>query len=166
MLSFTDHTIAADKFVESYYALLNKPAKDRGTLASFYIRATASSPVEADISLNGNIIADATQLQSIYQTQIGRSHHDVGSYDFQVLNTNYNVGLDESKFGPAPDGSKISLIVMVSGSVEYFKDDKEGEKRGFVDNVVLVPNWEAQNPKAPKGVKKFLIQSQVFRLVT
>lgn len=57
-------------------------------------------------------------------------------------------------------------MVMVNGQVKYTsKSGNEGEERIFVENFVLVPNMEARNPKAPKGIKKWLIQSQVFRLV-
>lgn len=149
---------AAESFVETYYPALNNP-KLRSTLASFYVKSVA------DITLNGNKIADPAQLQSIYETQVERTRYEVGSFDCQVINTNYNFGLDESKWAPTKDGSKMSIIVMVSGSVEYFKEETEGERRGFMDNVVLVPNWEAQKPNAAKGLKKWLVQSQTFRLV-
>jgi NTF2-related export protein 1/2 len=89
----------------------------------------------------------------------------VGSYDCQVINTNYNVGTDESRLGPEKDGKKMSILVMVSGSVRYWKDGADSETRGFTENVVLVPNLEAHGPKAARGEKKWLIQSQNFRLV-
>jgi NTF2-related export protein 1/2 len=58
---------------------------------------------------------------------------------------------------------------MVSGGVKYFKsgtdEEVRDESRGFTETFVLVPNMEAQGPKAPRGLKKWLIQSQNFRLV-
>lgn len=88
------------------------------------------------------------------------------SYDTHVINPNYNIGVEESKLGADKDGRKISIVVMVNGQVKYSsKGGDEGEERGFVENFVLVPNMEARNPKAPRGIKKWLIQSQVFRLV-
>jgi len=38
------------------------------------------------------------------------------------------------------------------------------ETRGFVDNVLLVPNWDITK-KNEKDKKKWLVQSQTFRLV-
>jgi NTF2-related export protein 1/2 len=152
--------------VESYYPSLNTPA-GRAKLAGFYVNTAANNAAaRVDINLNGNLITDPSELQSIYENQIGRATYEVGSHDFQVLNTNYNIGLDESKHAPAMNGSKISILVSVSGNVEYFKEDKEPEKRGFMDAVVLIPNHEAQKPNAAKGLKRYLIQSQNFRLVT
>jgi NTF2-related export protein 1/2 len=121
--------------------------------------------MKPDITLNGNIMEDGAQLQTMYETEVDRTKYEVGSFDCQVLNPNYIVGLEESKFGTAKDGSRMLILVMVSGSVEYFKETLEGEKRGFTDNIILVPNWDAQKPNAPKGIRKWLVQSQVFRLV-
>jgi NTF2-related export protein 1/2 len=110
-------------------------------------------------------VADPTQLQSIFETQVAKAHYEVQSFDCQVINTNYNVGVDESKLGPNKEGKKMSILVMVNGSVKYFKENTDGETRGFTESVVLVPNFVAQGPKAPKGAKRWLIQSQTFRLV-
>ena len=59
--------------------------------------------------------------------------------------------------------------MMVSGGVKYAKggadEETRDEGRGFTETFVLVPNQEAHGPKAPRGLKKWLIQSQNFRLV-
>jgi NTF2-related export protein 1/2 len=156
--------LAAEKFVESYYPALNNP-KGRAHLTEFYIKPTESSPLQADITLNGNTVADPAQLQSIFENQVSKAQYDVQSFDCQVINTNYNVGMDDTRLGPNKDGKKMSILVMVNGSVKYFKGNTDGETRGFTESVVLIPNFEAQGPKAPKGAKKWLIQSQTFRLV-
>lgn len=96
---------------------------------------------------------------------MAKAHYEVQSFDCQVINTNYNVGVDETKLDPNKDGKKMSILVMVNGSVKYFKESTDGETRGFTESIVLVPNFEAQGPKAPKGSKRWLIQSQTFRLV-
>jgi len=134
-------------------------------LTSFYIKPTPTSPRQADISLNGNILADPEELQAIFEKQVSRAHYEVQSFDCHVLNTNYNVGADDNMLGPDKGGRKMSILVMVSGSVRYWKEGGEGETRGFTENIVLVPNWEAHGPKAARGDKKWLIQSQNFRLV-
>lgn len=75
------------------------------------------------------------------------------------------MGTSESQLGPDKNGKKMSILVLVSGSAKYWKDGADSEVRGFTENVVLVPNWEAQSPNAAKGERKWLIQSQNFRLV-
>ena len=132
-------------------------------MTSFYIKPTVTCKV--DISLNGNVVADPAALQDLFENQVEKSHYDVQSFDCQVLNTNYTVGTPEGTLGPDKDGKKMSILVMVSGGVRYGKEDGDGEVRGFTDNVVLVPNWEAQGPKASKGDRRWLIQNQTFRLV-
>jgi len=150
--------------VESYYPALNNPSL-RSKLTSFYIKPTDTSPLKPDITLNGNIISEPSELQSFFENQVSQAKYEVGSFDCHVINTNYNVGVREDQMGPDKDGKKMSVLVMVSGSVRYWKDGADSETRGFTENVVLVQNLEAQGPKAAKGDKKWLIQSQTFRLV-
>jgi NTF2-related export protein 1/2 len=151
--------------VESYYPSLNTP-KGRAHLTEFYIKPTEKAPAPADITMNGNTIVDPSQLQSIFETDVGKTLYEVHSYDCQVLNTNYNVGVEDSKLGPNKDGRNMSILVLVSGSVQYIQEGKDTLPRGFTENVVLVPNRDAYDPKAPRGLKRWLIQSQTFRLVT
>ncbi len=141
----------------------------RAQITSFYIKPTLTSPQRPDITLNGNIFSDPSEVQKIFETQIPKAHYEVQSFDCHAINPNYNVGVDDAALGPNKDGKKMSIVVMVSGSVKYFKskEDEEAraEPRGFTETFVLVPNHEAHNPKAAKGLKKWLIQSQNFRLV-
>jgi NTF2-related export protein 1/2 len=81
------------------------------------------------------------------------------------VNTNFNVGADESILAGQQDGRKMSIMVMVSGSVRYWKDGADSETRGFMENFLLVPNWDAHKPNAAKGEKRWLVQTQTFRLV-
>lgn len=134
-------------------------------MPDFYVKTTPESEHPADIVFNGNTISNPLDLAAILENQVGKSLHEVGSFDAHVLNTNYNIGLDDKDLAPRKDGSKISIMVMVSGNVTYYKDGQEGEVRSFSDSVLLVPNMEAQSPKAAKGLKKWLVQSQCFRLV-
>ncbi|KAA8574971.1 hypothetical protein MFRU_002g03860 [Monilinia fructicola] len=158
-------TTTAEIFVESFYEALNKPNL-RSSITAFYIKPSALAPAEASITLNGNIIPTPSAFQETFQNKIGKAAYEVQSYDTHVINPNYNIGVEESKLGADKDGRKISIVVMVNGQVKYSsKGGDEGEERGFVENFVLVPNMEARNPKAPRGIKKWLIQSQVFRLV-
>jgi NTF2-related export protein 1/2 len=91
--------------------------------------------------------------------QIPKAFYEVQSFDCHVVNPNYNVGVvDDAALAPNSDGKKMSIVVMVSGSVKYFKNSEEeearAENRGFTETFVLVPNPEAQNPKAARGLKK------------
>lgn len=155
---------AAEQFVQTYYPSLNT-SNGHKHLTEFYIKPSPTSPLQADIILNGNTISDPAELQAIFENQVSKCLYEAQSFDCHVLNTNYNVGIDDSSLGPNKDGKKMSIMVMVSGSVKYYKDGTEGETRGFTENFMLVPNMEAQGPKAPRGLKKWLIQSQNFRLV-
>ena len=100
------------------------------------------------------------------EKQIEKAHYDVHSFDCSVISTNYNVGLDDSKFGPDKSGKKLSILVVISGTVRHWKEGQEGETRGFTESIVLVPNWDAQSAKAPRDAKRWLIQSQTFRLIS
>lgn len=155
---------AAESFVQAYYPALNTP-KGRETLPDFYIKSSAVTPTGADIILNGNSISNPAELQAIFENQVSKCLYEAQSFDCQVLNRNYNVGVEENGLGPSKDGRKMSIMVMVNGSVKYYKDGAEGETRGFTETFMLVPNLEAQGPKAPRGARKWLIQSQQFRLV-
>ncbi|RFU34613.1 hypothetical protein B7463_g1696, partial [Scytalidium lignicola] len=158
-------TNAAQHFVDTYYATLNDP-KRRSEIASFYVTPTPTSPVQADISMNGNLVATPADLQNVFEKQIERARYEVQSFDCQVLNSDYNIGAEESMLAPNKDGKKMSILVLVSGSVKYGKEGApEGETRGFSETIVLVPNWEAQGPRPPKGAKRWLVLSQNFRLV-
>jgi NTF2-related export protein 1/2 len=155
---------AAQEFVETFYPALNNP-KARVSISSFYLKPTLKSPQKPDISLNGNIIEDPAEVQNIFEKQISKAHYEVQSFDCNVINPNYNVGMDDAGLGPDKDGKKMSILLMVSGSVRYWKNSEDGENRGFTETFVLIPKWEAHSPKAPKGLKRWLIQSQNFRLV-
>lgn len=151
---------ASQRFVESYYRALNA---NRSQISSFYLQPTAASPLGADISLNGNVIPDPNAIQTFFETQMPKAHYEAQSYDAQVLNTNYNVGVADEALGPDNKGNKMSLLLLVSGYVKY-GDTKEAVMRGFTESLVLVPNPESVKSKG-RGGKSHLIQSQNFRLV-
>ena len=154
--------------MDSFYPTLGNP-KTRVTIPSFYIKPTLVSPQIPDINLNGNVMTEPSEVQKIFETQIPKAHYEVQSFDCHLVNPNYNVGLDDAALSPNKDGRKMSIVVMVSGSVKYYKsseeDDARAEARGFTETFVLVPNQDAQNPTAAKGLKRWLIRSQNFRLV-
>lgn len=162
--NITDKTLAAEDFVTSYYATLNG-SKGHTSLMSFYLKPTEARPLKPQISMNGKVLPDPAALQSAIADQPERSQYDVQSFDCHVLNTNYNVGVEDSAVGPEKDGRKMSILVLVSGSVKSIKDDVGGDTRGFTESIILVPNWEAYSSRAPKGLRKWLISSQTFRYV-
>lgn len=160
MLNKSD--LAAQHFVERYYRALNS-RHERGTLSSFYVQPTPINPIPTDISLNGNIIQSPAELQSLFQTKMPEAHYECQSYDCHVLNPNYNIGASEADLGPDKTGQKMSLVVVVSGYVKY-GEARDAKMRGFTENFVLVPNFDAGKGRS-KDVKKWLIQSQNFRIV-
>lgn len=105
---------------------------------------------------------DPTEIQNIFDKQITKAHYEVQSFDCHTINANYNVAANESALALDMDGKKMSIVVIVSGTVKY---GEEGDVRVFSDSLVLVPNLETHSPKAAKGLKKWLVQSQNFRLV-
>lgn len=161
MLTFADETAAAQDFIDGYYAALNNP-KGRSNIAGFYVKEIPGSPLKAVIVLNGVTYSDPKEVQAIFEKDVRAAHYVVDDYDFQIINSNYNVGAPATGLAPDNDGKKVSVMVIISGSVKY---GEEGEVRGFTDNVILVPNWESHGPKAAKGLKQWLVQSQMFRFV-
>jgi NTF2-related export protein 1/2 len=155
---------AAHNFTQAFYAALNDSTQ-RTTLSTYYIQPTPLSPVTADISLNGNIIPTPNDLQTLFETELPGAHYEVQSYDCHVINPNYNVGVPDNELGPDSSGMKMSILVLVSGYVKYFKEGKErgAEMRGFTENFVLVPNYASRT--TAKKSQKWLIQSQNFRLI-
>ncbi|KAI9742342.1 MAG: hypothetical protein M1818_003875 [Claussenomyces sp. TS43310] len=149
---------------------LNSPAQRR-TLSSFYVAAPPDSTQlpPADITLNGNRIPTPTDLETLFTTQMPRSHYEVQSYDCHVLNPNYNLGAPDADLGPDPTGRKMSILLVVSGYVKYGDDLRQAAMRGFTENFILVPNFQSAVPppqsQVQAKVKKWLIQSQNFRLV-
>lgn len=160
--SKSDTVLAAQDFVESYYPALNNPSS-RGNLSTFYLKPSPTCKV--DISLNGTVIPDPAAFQTLFENDVKRCSYEVQSFDCHVLNANSKIGFPEGDLGPSRDGKKMSIVVMVNGSVKYGTEDGDSDARGFTDNLVLVPNWDAQGPKASKGGKRWLIQNQTFRLV-
>jgi NTF2-related export protein 1/2 len=132
-------------------------------LSSFYIQPTPLNPLTADISLNGNIVQSPADLQNLFQSTIPRAHYEVQSYDCHILNPNYNIGANDAELGPDATGGKMSFLLIVSGYVKY-GEARDAKMRGFTENFVLVPNFQA-GAGNPKDVKKWLIQSQNFRIV-
>lgn len=101
---------AAQNFVDTFYPTLNNQ-KARGNITSFYLKPTLASPQRPDITLNGNVVSDPSEVQKIFETQIPKAQYEVQSFDCQVINPNYNVGLDDAALGPEKDGKKMSIVV-------------------------------------------------------
>lgn len=156
-------TSIAQDFIETYYPALNTKS-GRSAIASFYVKSENS---KSDIIINGNAISSPTDFQKLFETQVQKAQYDVQSYDAHILNSNYNFGGFSHQTQPDKDGKRASVIVLVSGSVKYGKEDEEGDVRGFTETVVLVPNLELMGPKSMKNkARKWSIASQNFRLIT
>ncbi|CZR57920.1 related to nuclear transport factor 2 domain protein [Phialocephala subalpina] len=161
LIEVTVAGVAAQDFIDAYYPALNNP-KGRASIADFYVKPVPGKPIAADIVLNGVPSTDPTEIQKIFDEQVTKAHYEVQTFDCHTINANYNVAANESALALDMDGKKMSIVVIVGGTVKYGED---GDVRAFSDSLVLVPNLEAHGPKAAKGLKKWLVQSQNFRLV-
>ncbi|KAI9814914.1 MAG: hypothetical protein M1832_005642 [Thelocarpon impressellum] len=153
-------TDAAQKFVESYYHVLQS---SRSTLSSFYVPAASMPDGKAlpSIVFNGNVIPDALSFQTLFEKQMPQARYEVQCYDCHVLNVNYPTPPSDRS---APPGRNMSILVSVSGYARY-GDSRDGPNRGFSESIILVPNTETQPTRQKGGVRKdWLIQSQNFRL--
>ncbi|TVY65697.1 hypothetical protein LSUE1_G008481, partial [Lachnellula suecica] len=142
---------AAAEFTSRYYSTWNKPNVG-AELVQFYVKSNPESPLKSDITINGNIVEDPSDLVAIQQNLPTKTHYEVQSYDCHVVNPNYNVGAPDNLLEPNAAGKKMSIMVMVSGSVKY----PDEEARGFMDNVLLVPNWDITSKKDIKEKKRWL----------
>jgi NTF2-related export protein 1/2 len=109
-MHYFDHGEAAQNFVDTFYPTLNNQ-NSRGNITSFYLKPTLASPQRPDITLNGNVVSDPSEVQKIFETQIPKAQYEVQSFDCHVINPNYNVGLDDAALGPEKDGKKMSIVV-------------------------------------------------------
>jgi NTF2-related export protein 1/2 len=130
-------------------------------IPDFYVKPNPDSPLKPDISLNGNLISSPSDLEAVFAKQPPKTHYEVQSFDCHVLNHNYNVGAPDNVLEMNKQGKKMSIMVTVSGSVRY---GDGADTQGFMDSLVLVPNWEVYG-KLPKVKRRWVIQSQTFRLV-
>ncbi|KAI9809835.1 MAG: hypothetical protein M1825_000268 [Sarcosagium campestre] len=163
-------TEAAAEFVESYYPALES---SRGSVSSFYAPPSTlpdgkTLPV---LVFNGNVIPNPTALQELFEKQMPEARYEVQSYDCHVLNPRYNAdgATDDAEAkanGNRSTRPRISLALTVSGYAKY-GDVKDGTMRGFSESIILVPRPETGKEGARRGKakKKYLVQSQNFRLV-
>lgn len=161
---------AATAFVQSFYPALQSA---RDTIASFY----APTPVLSKLLFNGNIVADGPSVQEIFTNQMPPTRYDIQSYDCQIINTNYPAlpASSSSAVTAASAARNMSILVLVNGSVRFGVEVEPGDStnRRFSETFVLVPNAAAAAaaaatggaPKEREQEKRWLIQSQNFRLV-
>ena len=152
---------AAGLFVETYYPTLSS---SRADIASFYMPASAmpdGKPLPV-IVYNGNIIPNPTAMQTLFQEQMPEARYELQDYDCQVVNPHY---IAEGTQGSSPEsGKNMTILVTVSGHVK-FGEQRGATVRGFSENFVLIPNPAVATNTRGKNIKKWLIQSQNFRLV-
>ncbi|KAI5306663.1 methionyl-tRNA synthetase [Ascosphaera pollenicola] len=150
-------TEAADNFVKSFYPALQS---NRKMLSSYYADPTS------DILFNGNFVASGAAVQQIFEKDMPPTHYEIQSYDCQLLNPNYTTSATPT--APAADTKggalNISMILTVSGSVR-FGESRTLPSRVFSETFVLVPNPNLQQGRKDPRQKRYLIQSQNFRLV-
>jgi len=130
------------------------------------------------ITVNGAVLAAPTDYEALLERQApaaagpaARVRFEVDGFDAHVLNPAFRAACPEHILNqPEPRGrgaaavvaAKASLLVHVSGWAQYGAG-KDAARGGFVEVFVLVPNWDAMGPRAPRGLKNWLIMSQNFR---
>ncbi|OAA54313.1 Nuclear transport factor 2, Eukaryote [Niveomyces insectorum RCEF 264] len=132
---------------------------------------------------NGNAIATSASTSSSSSNPATRVRYDVDGFDVHVLNPQFRLACPaplQQRLDAPPTGSggasnnasqqrqlqqrAVSLLVQVTGHVQY-GGGKDAPRGAFTEVFVLVPNWDvlAAGPKAPRGMRHYLIQSQTFR---
>ncbi|KAJ1329729.1 NTF2-related export protein 1/2 [Microdochium nivale] len=168
---------AAQTFVDAYYEALNKRRDTSAFYASASPKLTAAGVVP-DISINGHVVppggggsdpAAAPRLAQslLFESRGPHVHYEVGGFDAHPVNANYAVGADaanNSGSNLSSRSERISFAVQVSGAVKFGKAGDDGfVEQAFSEAWLLVPHWEAQGPKAARGLKRWLVASQNFR---
>ncbi len=160
----------AQAFIDWYYIAVS----DGKPLQPFYVNGNAKYAAvgtAADISINGRVCAQPSDYEALLTAQRanGRVRYDIEGFDVHVLNPAFRVACPDhlqgevrGRGGSAVAIQKASLLVQVAGSIVYGVD-KDSIKGGFSEVFVLVPNWDAIGPKAPRGLRGWLIMSQNFR---
>lgn len=91
--------------------------------------------------------------------------YEVESFDAHAVNPAFGFASEAAPNIPVAadrNGSKMSLLVQVTGRVQFGKG-REAVRKAFNEVFVLVPNWEALGRNAPRGLRRWLIMSQNFR---
>lgn len=125
---------------------------------------TTSSDGKAlpSVVYNGKVHADGDAMQEWFQEEMPPTHFDVQSVDSHCLNPDY---LPEGTKGSIP-GPGISVLVTVSGSVR-FEESRSAPLQGFSESFILIPNpATVGHHTRRKPVKDYIVQNQMFRLVS
>ncbi|CAJ2507466.1 Uu.00g086520.m01.CDS01 [Anthostomella pinea] len=137
----------------------------------------------------------AQEYEALLNTQGGPVAYEIASFDAQSVNANFCIGCPESLGGSSgasgtaagesggasaggssgssskvqksiKDGDRVSFALQVSGTVRYGRPGEDGaEDKAFNESWVLVPHWEALSPKAARGLRRWVVVSQNFRVL-
>lgn len=115
------------------------------------------------IVYNGRVFPDADSFQTMVE-EMPPARYEVQVFDCHVLNPNYTA--EGAEPNPVPSAKNMSIVLLVGGTITL-GEPSDAEVRGFSESIVLIPNTKAAVTKGQgKKVKEWLIQSQIFRLVT
>jgi NTF2-related export protein 1/2 len=159
-------------------------------LGPFYTNSTKSytlstPPRPADISINGQVLQQATEYEALLKKQGRDAKYEVESFDAQVINLRFALAVPSDL--QTNDLNRMSVLVQVTGRVTVGGGSKAKEgsadattstaasgsgsagttgptgARAFNEVFVLVPNWDALAKNAPRGLRRMVILSQNFR---
>lgn len=160
--SLADLQKAAEAFVGHYYQAVNA---NIAKLDNFYVNSSTKYSTNADISINGAVLASPAEYSKLLESQGSDVSYEVESFDTHVMNPSYQLNAPDNIYEESKvekNGGRMSVIVTTMGKVQFGRG-REAPQKMFNETFVLVPNWEAMTRNAPRGVRKWLIMSQNFR---
>ena len=152
----------AQNFLETYYPAFGS---DRNILSSFYMPETSlpNGSSIPSITINGTVIANPVELQSLLEETAPNAHYEVQAFDTHVVNPNYIAeGTTENI---SETGKNMVILINANGYVKY-GTEHSSTPRGFSESFILAPNKEFEKVKNKKAnTREWLIMSQTFRIV-
>lgn len=152
----------AQNFLDTYYPAFGS---NRNILSSFYMPETSlpNGSSIPSITINGTVIANPVELQSLLEETVPNAHYEVQAFDAHVVNPNY---IAEGTTGNISEtGKNMVILVNANGYVKY-GTEHSSTPRGFSESFILAPNKEFEKVKNKKAnTREWLIMSQTFRIV-
>lgn len=156
----------AESFIDAYYTALNNNTRAPNTISSFYIPPSTGSTPSRNlpiINYNGDLSNSGSQFDKKFE-EMPWAFYEAQSVDAHVLNP----CIDPDNVKTRKDAERnMSIAVSINGYLRL-GERKDGELKGFADDLVLVPNKEVAGGKGTGKTgegRQWLIQTQNFRIV-
>lgn len=152
----------AQNFLDTYYPAFGS---NRNILSSFYMPETSlpNGSSIPSITINGTVIANPVELQSLLEETAPNARHEVQAFDAHVVNPNY---IAEGTTGNMSETEKNMVILINANGYVKYGTEHGSTPRGFSESFILAPNKEFEKVKNKKAnTREWLIMSQTFRIV-